>query len=181
MGEWRIVRLDRGHVREGFDCGKPSLDDFLRVLVGQYEKRNLGRTYVALDGGNPRVLGYYTLASGALDAESLPAKQAKKLPRHPLPVILLARLAVDRSVQGTGLGGFLLRDALTRSLGLSEELGIHAVVVDALDAEARAFYQRFGFSTLTDDEMRLFLPVSTIRAAANPSHQTRPSGPGQAQ
>ncbi len=115
-----------------------------------------------------RALGYYTLASGAIDVESLPAKQGRKLPRHPVPVVLLARLSVDRTVHGRGLGGFLLRDALIRSLDLSETLGIHAVIVDALDAEARAFYERFGFAALTDDPMRLFLPVSTIRAAAHP-------------
>lgn len=163
MVEWRIERFDRGHERQGFDCGKPTLDDFIHSLVSQYEKRNLGRTYVALPQGEKRVLGYYTLASGAIDTGSLPAKQAKKLPRHPIPVVLIARLAVDRSVQGKGLGGLLLRDALTRSLEISERLGIHAVVVDALDAEARAFYERFGFLALTDDPLRLFLPMSTIR------------------
>jgi GNAT superfamily N-acetyltransferase len=168
VDKWRIERLDRGHVREGFDCGKPSLNDFLHALVSQYEKRNLGRTYVALREGDQRVLGYYTLASGAIDAESLPAKQAKKLPRHAVPAVLLARLAVDRSVHGKGLGGFLLRDALTRSLDLSERLGIHAVVVDALDAEAKVFYERFGFLPLTDGAMRLFLPLSTIRLAVKP-------------
>ena len=166
MGEWRIERLDHGHVRAGFDCGKPSLNDFLHALVSQYEKRNLGRTYVALQAGDQRVLGYHTLASGAITAEDLPAKQAKKLPRHAVPVVLLARLAVDRSIHGRGLGGFLLRDGLTRSLDLSEKLGIHAVVVDALDDEAKAFYERFGFLPLRDDEMRLFLPLSTIRSAA---------------
>jgi GNAT superfamily N-acetyltransferase len=155
-------------VREGFDCGKPSLNAFLQALVGQYERRDLGRTYVAVEEGDPRVRGYYTPASGAIDVGSLPAKLARRLPRHPLPVVLLARLAVDQTVQGRGLGGVLLRDALTRSLDLSEDLGIHAVVVDALDADALAFYERFGFSALTDDPMRLFLPVSTIRAAAQP-------------
>ncbi|RUL83510.1 GNAT family N-acetyltransferase [Tautonia sociabilis] len=169
MAEWRIVRLSRTHVRQGFDCGKPTLDEFLHRLVSQYEKRDLGRTYVALRGDEPRVLGYYTLASGAIETERLPASQAKKLPRHPVPVVLLARLAVDRSVHGQGLGGFLLRDSLSRSLDLSEKLGIHAVVVDALDGEARAFYERFGFLRLTDDALRLFLPLSTIRAAAKPS------------
>jgi GNAT superfamily N-acetyltransferase len=168
VGDWRIERLDRGHVREGFDCGKPSLNDFLRALGSQYEKRSLGRTYVAFQGEDRRVLGYYTLASGAIEAESLPANQAKKLPRHSVPVVLLARLAVDQICHGRGLGGFLLRDAMTRSLDLSEKLGIHAVVVDALDAEAKAFYARFGFMPLMDDEMRLFLPLSTIRSAANP-------------
>ena len=155
-------------MREGFDCGKRPLNDFLQVLVSQYEKRNLGRTYVALQGEDQRVRGYYTLASGEIRPDNLPANQAKKLPRHAVPVVLLARLAVDQSVHGRGLGGYLLRDAMTRSLGLAEKLGIHAVVVDALDAEAKTFYKRFGFVTLTDDAMRLFLPVSTIRSAAKP-------------
>ena len=168
MGEWTIERFDPEHVRGGFDCGKLSLNDFLHALVSQYERRNLGRTYVALQEGDHRVLGYYTLASGAIAAEGLPAKQGKKLPGHAVPVVLLARLAVDRSVHGTGLGGFLLRDALTRSLDLSAKLGIHAVVVDALDAEAKTFYERFAFLPLIDDEMRLFLPLSTIRSAAKP-------------
>ena len=168
MDEWRIERLAHGHVREGFDCGKSSLDDFLHGLVTQYEKRNLGRTHVAIREGDERVLGYYTLASGAIDAESLPVKRGKKLPRHAVPVVLLARLAVDRSVHGRGLGGFLLRDALARSLDFSGKLGIHAVVVDALDAEAKAFYERFGFLPLTDNEMRLFLPLSTIGTAVKP-------------
>jgi GNAT superfamily N-acetyltransferase len=166
VGEWRIERLDHRHVREGFDCGKPSLNDFLHALVSQYEKRNLGRTYVALPEADQRVLGYYTLASGSITADGLPANQVKKLPRHAVPVVLLARLAIDRSVHGRGLGGFLLRDALNRSLDLSEKLGIHAVVVDALDDEAKAFYERFGFLPLRDDAMRLFLPLSTIRSAA---------------
>ncbi len=168
MDEWRIERLDRGHVREGFDCGKPSLNEFLHALVGQYEKRNLGRTYVALQEGERRVLGYYTLASGGIGVASLPVQQVKKLPRHAVPVVLLARLAVDRSVQRRGLGGVLLRDALTRSLDISEKLGVHSAVVDALDAEAKAFYERYGFLSLTDNPMRLFLPLSTIRAVAKP-------------
>jgi GNAT superfamily N-acetyltransferase len=166
VGEWRIERLDRAHVREGFHCGKPSLDGFLHSLVSQYEKRNLGRIYVAVQGDDPRVLSYYTLASGAIEAESLPSTQAKKLPRHAVPIVLLARLAVDQTIHGKGLGGILLRDAMTRSLDLSEKLGIHAVVVDALDAAAKTFYERFGFLPLTDDAMRLFLPLSTTRSAA---------------
>jgi predicted N-acetyltransferase YhbS len=168
VGEWRIEQLARGHVREGFNCGKASLDDFLHALVSQYEKRNLGRTYVALDGEDRRVLGYYTLASGAVEVESLPVNQARKLPRHAVPVVLLARLAVDQRVHGQGLGSFLLRDAMSRSLELSERLGIHALVVDALDTQARTFYERFGFLPLTNDKMRLFLPLSTIRSAAKP-------------
>ena len=80
MAEWRIERLERGHVRDAFNCGKPSLDVFMSALVTQYERRNLGRTYVALKEADQRVLGYYTLASGAIDVGSLPAKEARKLP-----------------------------------------------------------------------------------------------------
>ncbi len=168
MAEWRIEPLGREHARDGFDCGKPPLDHFLGTLASQYEKRNLGRTYVASQGETRRVLGYYTLAGGSIDVGSLPEDLARKLPRHPLPVVLLARLAVDRSVRGQGLGGLLLRDGLLRSLDLSGRLGVHAVVVDALDAEARSFYEKFGFLALTDDPMRLFLPIATIQAAGSP-------------
>jgi GNAT superfamily N-acetyltransferase len=168
VADLRIERLDPGHVRAGFDCGKTSLNDFLLTLVSQYEKRNLGRTYVATDGGDRRVLGYYTLSSGSINVGNLPAKQAKKLPRHAVPVVLLARLAVDQRAQGKGVGGFLLRDGMTRSLTLSDELGIHAIVVDAIDEQAKAFYERYGFVPLADQPLCLYLPLATIRKASNP-------------
>jgi ribosomal protein S18 acetylase RimI-like enzyme len=171
VGDWRIERLDNGHVRSGFDCGKPKLNDFLHSLVSQYEKRDLGRTFVALEEIDQRVKGYYTLASGAIGVEGLPAKEAKKLPRHPVPIVLLARLAVDVSAQRRGLGGALLRDALGRSVAISESLGTFAVVVDALDEEANAFYEKFGFLPLTDNPMRLFLPLGTIRAVGGTPRQ----------
>ncbi len=164
MAEWKIERLTRSHERAAFTCGKPSLDDFLRTLVTQYEKRTLGRTYVAVRAGEPRVLGYYTLASGSLPFQNLPAPAARKLPRHPVPVILLARLAVDQSVQGQGLGESLLLDALERCQQISEGLGSHAVEVDAIDDPAKAFYRKYGFVSLQDTELHLYLPLATIRA-----------------
>jgi predicted N-acetyltransferase YhbS len=114
------------------------------------------------------VLGYYTLAGGAIDVESLPEKLSKKLPQHPVPVVLLARLAVDQSVQGKGLGIFLLRDALHRSLDLSEKLRIYAVIVHSLDGAAQSFYERFGFLPLTNNQMHLFLPIPSIQAVFEP-------------
>jgi len=162
MSEWRIERLERSHDRHNFTCGKPSLDEFIRRLVSQYEKRNLGRTYVALRSDDKRVLGYFTLASSAIAFEHLPESSARKLPRHPVPVILLARLAVDRSAQGEGLGEALLVDALHRCIDLANRLGIHAVEVDAIDDEARTFYQKYGFVPLLDSDLHLFLPVATI-------------------
>ena len=164
MADWQIERLERGHVRDAFSCGKPPLDEFIHRLVSQYEKRNLGRTYVAVHPGDRQVLGYYTLASGALSYQNLPESSARKLPRHPVPVILLARLAVDQGVQGQGWGEGLLIDAVHRGVGLSETLGIHAVEVDAIDQQARAFYEEYGFVPLLDNEFHLYLPIATVQA-----------------
>ena len=161
----RIERLDRTHVRDRFECRVPSLDNFLRALVSQYEKRNLGRTYVAVRGTDPQVLGYYPISSGAVAFETLPAEGSKKLPRHRVPVVLVARLAVDRSAQSQRLGERLLTDALARSVDLSAKLGIHAVVVDAVDQKAKAFYEKYQFTALLDGELHLYLPIATIAAA----------------
>jgi ribosomal protein S18 acetylase RimI-like enzyme len=162
MAEWQIGRLERSHERAAFCCGKAPLDDFLRALVSQYEKRKLGRTYVATRPGEKQVLGYYTLASAAIAFPALPPAAAKKLPKHPVPAVLLARLAVDASTQGQGLGEELLLDALHRSLALSAQLGIHAVVVDAIDEQAKAWYLKYGFLPLLDDPMHLYLPIGSI-------------------
>lgn len=163
MADWKIERLDRSHERADFDCGVPSLDDFIRLLANQYEKRRLGRTYVAIGSGDRRVVGYYTLASSCVGFDDLPGDFARKLPRHPIPTVLLARLAVDRSAQGQGLGADLLIDALARCLGLADPVGVHAVEVDAIDSRAAGFYSKHGFIPLLDDELHLFLPIATIQ------------------
>jgi GNAT superfamily N-acetyltransferase len=168
MTDWRIGRLDRTHDRSAFSCGHPPLDEFIRRLAAQYERRDLGRTYIAVRPGESRVQGYYTLASGAIPFRNLPDSAARKLPRHPVPVILLARLAVDQATQGHGLGEALLLDALGRCLDLAGELGIHAVEVDAIDARARSFYEKYGFVPLIDADLHLFLPVVTIRDVIPP-------------
>lgn len=162
MADWRIEPLDKAHDRSAFTCGKPSLDDFLRARVSQYEKRRLGKTFVAVPEGETRVIGYYTLAAGAVTFEQMPTESARKLPKHPIPVILLARLAVDRSAQGNRLGERLLLNALQRSLDVSENLGAQAVEVDALDDAAVAFYVKYGFAPLLDDPKHLYLPMATI-------------------
>ncbi len=164
MADWRIEPLDRSHERGEFCCGKAPLDEFLRSLVSQYEKRNLGRTYVAVRDNEKKVYGYYTLASSAVQFVNVPPKIARKLPRHPIPVALLARLAVDRSAQGQGLGAELLMDALRRCLDLAKALGIFAIEVLAIDDEARRFYEKYGFTPLLDDERHLYLPMKTVES-----------------
>ncbi len=165
MANWQIERLDRSHERAAFACGKAPLDEFLHSLVTQYEKRRLGRTYVAVLPNTERVDGYYTLAAGSVPFQHLPPKIAKKLPKHPVPVALLGRLAVDRAAQGHHLGATLLGDALQRCLELSEQLGIFAVEVVAIDREAKAFYQKYGFVPLPDHELHLYLPMQTLTRA----------------
>ncbi len=162
MGKWQIEPLTGEHDRSTFRCGKPSLDEFLQRLVTQYEKRNIGRTFVLVEPPDSLVLGYYTLASSSVPFANVPTSKSKKLPKHPVPVVLLARLAVDLSRQGTGMGTALLVDALRRALALSRQLGIHAVEVDAIDADAKAFYERFGFVPMVNDLLHLFLPIAVI-------------------
>jgi hypothetical protein len=103
MAEWVIQRLTSAHDRTAFSCGKAPLDTFLVTLVSQYEKRRLGRTFVATEPGQTRVAGYYTLAAGAFDLSCLPQRDRKKLPKHPVPTVHLGRLAVDLAFRGKRL------------------------------------------------------------------------------
>src|SRR5438105_5045803 len=161
MAEWVIEALQAAHDRKDFSCGKPPLDQFLRTLVTQYEKRRLGRTTVATEAGQARVAGYYTLAAGSIALDCLPIAERKKLPKHPVPTIHLGRLAVDVAFRGRGLGVTLLLHALRAALQLSEKLGAFAVEVWAIDDAARAFYAKYGFIALQDEAFHLYLPLKT--------------------
>jgi GNAT superfamily N-acetyltransferase len=165
---WVIERLGRQHDRTTFGCGQPLLDDWLKLRAGQYEKKNLARTYVAVRPGDTAVRGYYAISSHRVAFEALPDDQAKGLPRIDVPVILLGRLAVDRSCQGQGLGALLLIDALRRAQFLADRIGIRALEVDAIDDAARDFYQRFGFTPLADAPRHLYLPLQAIRGLQLP-------------
>jgi GNAT superfamily N-acetyltransferase len=162
VADWIIEPFGKHHERASFSCGRPALDDFIRALVSQYEKRSLGKTFVATLPGDSRVFGYYTIAAGAIGFEQLPPTAARKLPKHPVPIVLLGRLAVDSSAQGKRLGEGLLLDALQRSLDLSSTLGVYAIEVKALDDAAAAFYRKYGFMALVDNPSHLFLPMSIV-------------------
>src|SRR3954453_777106 len=114
MSAWGIVPIMEQHDRSQFDCGEPSLNDFLKQYARQNEEKGVSRTFVLGREGEQRVLGYYTLAGGQFERDNLPPKAGKKLPKYPVPVVVLGRLAVDRSVQGEKLGRVLLKDALHR-------------------------------------------------------------------
>jgi len=160
-----IEKLVPSHDVRGFDCGKPPLDAFLQRFALVNQSTGSAQTYVAARGG--KVVGYYSLAVGAVELAAAPARVAKGLPRHPVPVMLLARLAVDRTEQGLGLGlgKALLKDALLRTAQAAGIAGIRALLVHAKDDEARAWYLSFDFEPSPTDPYHLFLLMKDLRAS----------------
>lgn len=161
-----VEPLSRGHDRAHFDCGEPALNDYLRRQATQDTRRGVSRVFCAHERGSSQVLGFYTLSATSFSKSHLPEAEAKRLPHYPIPAALLGRLAVDRSCQGQGLGKFLLFDALHRVLQAAETLAVYAVVVDAKNQDAIAFYERYGFIRFPDTASRLFIPIDTLRRAA---------------
>lgn len=162
--DWGIQPLDRTfHDRSQFDCGVASHNDFLLRKSSQFARKDLARTYVLVEGSKARVLGYYALSSHTVVYDALPEDEKRGLPSIDLPVVLIGRLAVDQSMQGQGMGEFLLIDALRRVEYLASKIEIQAVEVDAIDDNARRFYLRYGFVSLLDDPRHLFLPLRVIR------------------
>lgn len=168
MADLVFERLAENHERAAFSCGYDLLDRFIREHAGQYERRGLGRTYVAVWKGDRRIVGYYTLAAGSAEVTGFPHKTRKKLPKHKVPVVLLSRLAVDQSVRARGYCGDLLIDSLRIAARAAEIVGVFAVVVDAVDDAARQFYERFGFIPFADRPLSLFLPMPEVREAIKP-------------
>ena len=162
MVEWLIERINERHERNAFTCGRSSLDAFIRRHAGQYDRKGIGRTFVARRPHQARIAGFYTLAAGSLELTSFPADISKKLPRHPVPVAHLGRFAVEKGTQGQGLGGLLLHDALRRCLLVSEQLALFAVELYALDSNACQFYTHYGFAALLDDLSHMFLRMTTV-------------------
>lgn len=157
------VLLDKSHEVEDFDCGKDPLNAFLKRFALQSQAAGSARTYVALRGN--AVTGYYSLAPSAVSVEEAPERVKKGLARHPIPVILMARFAIDRNEQGKGLGRSLMRDAMLRALSGADQIGGRAFFVHAKDDEARAFYMKFGMEPSPANPYHLFLLFKDIRAS----------------
>ena len=166
MPGWREESIDRRHDRESFDCGVPILDEYLRRFARQNHVSGGAKTFVAAPPTEPaRVLGYYTISPGAIAFERVPSDLTRKLGRYDVPVFRLGRLAVDRSVQGQGLGGELFLAAGERALAAAMEVGGVALAIDAKDDEAARWYERFGALALLDDPLKLVLPLTVIAKA----------------
>lgn len=159
----RIEKLDRGHEVVAFDCGKEPLNRFLVRYALQNQKAGASQTYVALSEN--RIVGFYTLVVGEIAYEQAAERLKKGLARHPVPVMVLARLAVATGEQGQGLGAGLLKDALLRTLQAADIAGIRGFVVHAKDDEARAFYERYDFAPSPSDPYHLFILLKDVRAS----------------
>lgn len=158
-----IEPLKSAHDREGFSCGVDVLDRYLKQQAKQDIKRSISRVYVAVTPDNTeQVVGYYSLSSLSIEVNHLPFHISKKLPKHHIPAALIGRLAVCQTAQGNGVGKMLLADAVKRTLAVSSEIAIYAIVVDTINDNARRFYEQFGFETLCDESLRMFLPLKSF-------------------
>ena len=158
---FRIEPIAKEHKTKGFDCGEAELNSFLTRFALKNDHHDIGRTFVAVRPDETDVMGYYTISSGTVTFEQLPAEL--KLPKYPIPTAHMGKLATDKSVQGQGLGEALLFDALARADSASKEIGIRVVELIALNEKAKSFYLQYGFSELKDDPMRLYLKIETVR------------------
>jgi len=163
MANWVVEVLAKEHERSHFRCGHAALDDFLKKYASQYAKRKLGTTHVAVTAGQKRILGYFTLAPSHFEFANAPPALLKGLPKHPIPTLLLARLAVDQSEQGKGLGKFLLLSALERCVQIGHEVAFRAIEVEAIDDAAAAFYRKYGFLPFPTDPHHLALPLECVQ------------------
>lgn len=157
--------LTTDHAVERFDCGRASLNQWLQEHALQAAAAGSARTYVTVDAHQSRVVGYHALTAAGIEREAATARTTKGMPRYPIPVVLLARLAIDSTVTGHGLGAWLLRDAMSRTLTAAETIGVRAMLVHALDNQARDFYLRQGLEPSPTDPLHLMILVKDIAAA----------------
>jgi GNAT superfamily N-acetyltransferase len=156
-------RLGPDHILQGFDSGEPSLDIWLIRHARAASAAGSAQTFVVVGRREQRVVGYYALTVASIEHADATLRARKGMPSHSIPAVLLARLAVDRSAQGQGLGAWLLQDAMRRSLAAAENMGIRVLLVHALHAAARNFYERFGFEPSHTDPLNLQLLIKDIR------------------
>ena len=163
-----VRRLEADDAFGEFDCGVTALNKWLRQFALSDQRASDSVTYVLEQG--QQIVGFYTLAPHAIEPGATPSRLGTGLPRQrPISVILLARLGLDRSVQGVGLGGDLLRDALARCAAAADEIGGRAVLVHAKDDAAAAFYRRYGFQPLPENPKHLYLLMKDLKASISRS------------
>jgi GNAT superfamily N-acetyltransferase len=156
-----VRKLGTEDIADSFDCGQEELNRFLKRFALPNQAANAARTYGTCRDN--RVVGYYSLAVGSVQPEQSTKRTLKGLARHPVPVMILARLAVDRSEQRTGIGRALLKDALLRTAQAADIAGIRALVVHVKNEEARRWYEQFDFEASPSDPLHLFLLMKDLK------------------
>jgi GNAT superfamily N-acetyltransferase len=159
----RLERLDARHDVSTFECGNEELDNWLRRHALAAQQMDSARTFLLVR--NDRVVGYVSLTVGSVLRADAPARLVRGLPAYPIGMVLLARLAVDRSEQGKGLGALLLAEALRKAVAAGEAAAARLVVVDAIDDAAVRFYERFGFIAAPEHPHRLYRRIKDVRAS----------------
>jgi len=155
---------DKRVIRDNFDCGVSELNEYLKKYAKQNDKKGIAKTWIAiLDDKEGDALGYYSISMAELKQDTLPEDYRQKLPRYPLPVIRIGKLAVDKSTQGKGLGETLLVDALTRGIRLADDIGVYGFTVDAINENAKNFYLSYGFIPLCDQQLSLFISLKNLK------------------
>jgi ribosomal protein S18 acetylase RimI-like enzyme len=162
--KWVVEELSAQYDRSAFSCGHDSLDEFLKNYAGQNQKSGVSRTFIVRRPDEQLVIGYYSISAGSVVFDNLSEQHRKRLPRYPVPVAHLGRLAVDRTAQGQGLGEYLLIDAFRRIQIAAESIGIHAIEVVAIDDAAKRFYLKYGFTELRDDPHHLYMSMKMVKA-----------------
>lgn len=159
----KFETLDENHNRINFDCGEEALTLYLTHFARQDMRRGLARTFIIKQEDDDKVLGYYSLCSGAIDASEIQDSILKKLPKYPIPVARLARLAVDKKQQAKGYGELLIIDAFYRTSFAGKNMGIHGIVVDAKHEKAKQFYQQYGFQSISLNPLLLFASLKELK------------------
>ena len=158
-----FLPLDGSVHRDNFDCGNSNLNEYLKKYARQNHRKGVATTFIAIpEIENRSVAGYYSVSMAEIKRESLPETYRKGLPGYPLPAMKIGKLAVDKTMQGRGLGQGLLMECFKKAVRLSSEVGIFAIAVDAFDEEAKAFYLKYGLIPLEDNPLSLFIPMKTI-------------------
>jgi GNAT superfamily N-acetyltransferase len=161
MVGFSIQKLTRHHAVEAFDCGREELNRFLSRYALQSQQANASQTYLGLS--DEAIIGFYTLVVGEVAYNDAPERLTKGLARHPVPLMILARLATDKAWQGKGIGSALLKDAMQRTATAADIAGIRAFVAHAKDNQARTFYEHFGFISSPTDPLHLFLLMKDLQ------------------
>ena len=162
----RIIELlDKTHNRAGFDCGNEALNQYLQKTARQHNQKGISRTFILTDTNSEKpktILGYFTLCLWEVRSLKLPEKLANKYPLT-VPGVKLARLAVDRTQQRQGISEILMVEAMQKALIIADNAGVIGLFVDAKDESAKNYYARYGFVSLKDNLLEMFLPLATIR------------------